>query len=116
MKFCAVVAIVPDDLEDDAIEAARRAGATGVTILAGKGIGGDTRKTFFGMTFEGSQSVLFMVVAKQISLPILKKMQGIMVDGTRSRGIAFTLPIDHITGIDMKQVLAFDKYVREEKS
>jgi hypothetical protein len=116
MKFCAVVAIVPDDLEDEAIETARAAGATGVTILAGKGIGGETRKTFFGMTFEGAQTVLLMVVAKQISLPILKQMRGLLVDGSRSRGIAFTLPIEHITGIDMKQVLAFDKYVREEQS
>lgn len=39
MKFTAVVVIAPDELEDTVIERAQRAGATGVTILPGKGIG-----------------------------------------------------------------------------
>lgn len=95
MKFSAIVVIAPEELEQQAIDDAKAAGATGITILSGRGIGGEAKKTFFGMTFEGSQSVLLMIVAKHLSLPILKKMQGLLVHEGKSRGIAFTVPIDH---------------------
>lgn len=114
MKFSAIVVIAPEELEQQAIDDAKAAGATGITILSGRGIGGEVKKTFFGMTFEGSQSVLLMVVAKHLSMPILKKMQQILIEDGKSRGIAFTVPIDHLTGIDMGQVMKFEQHLREQ--
>lgn len=114
MKFSAIVVIAPDELEEQAISQAKQAGATGITILSGRGIAADNRKTFFGMTFEGSQTVLLMVVAKHLSLPILKKMQALLLDDGDSRGIAFTVPIDHLTGLDMGQVMKFEQHLREQ--
>lgn len=114
MKFSAIVVIAPEELEQQAIDDAKAAGATGITILSGRGIGGEVKKTFFGMTFEGSQSVLLMVVAKHLSMPILKKMQQILVEEGKSRGIAFTVPIDHLTGLDMGQVMKFEQHLREQ--
>lgn len=116
MKFTAVVVIAPPDLEDTAIEVAQRAGATGVTILAGKGIGGQTKKTFFGLTFEGSQSVLLMVVGTHLATPILKALHEILVGGQNSHGIAFNVPIDHLTGIDTRQLVKFEEYMRREET
>lgn len=39
MKFSVLVAIVTEELKDKAIEVAKRAGASGVTILTARGIG-----------------------------------------------------------------------------
>lgn len=114
MKFSAIVVIAPEDLEQQAIDDAKAAGATGITILSGRGIGGEEKKTFFGMTFEGSQSVLLMVVAKHLSMPILKQMQQLLVQDGKSRGIAFTVPIDHLTGLDMAQVMKFEQHLRQQ--
>lgn len=114
MKFTAVVVIAPEELEEKVIKHAQQAGATGVTILPGKGIGGEARKTFFGLTFEGSQSVLLMVVGSHLTAPILKELHSILVSGTESRGIAFAVPIEHLTGIDMRQVVRFEEHLRRE--
>ena len=114
MKFTAVIVITPDELEDRVIEHAQRAGATGVTILPGKGIGGEARKTFFGLTFEGTQSVLLMVVGSHLTAPILKELHQVLVSGTESRGLAFAIPIEHLTGIDMRQVVRFEEHLRRE--
>lgn len=111
MKFCAVVVIAPDEVEQAAIDKARSAGATGITILTGRGIGDESRKTFLGMTFEGNQSVLLMVVAKQLSQPILKAVRGVLMEDGNSRGIAFSMGIDHLTGIDMSQVMKFEQHL-----
>lgn len=114
MKFTAVIVIAPADLEDTAIGVAQRAGATGVTILAGKGIGGEQKKTFFGLTFEGNQSVLLMVVGTHLATPILKALHEILVRDDNSRGIAFNVPIDHLTGIDHRQLAKFEEFMRRE--
>jgi len=114
VKFSAIVVIAPEELEQQAIEDAKAAGATGITILSGRGIGGEAKKTFFGMTFEGSQSVLLMIVAKHISLPILKKMQALLVSEGKSSGIAFTVPIEHLTGLDMGQIMKFEQHLHEQ--
>ncbi|MFB0833437.1 P-II family nitrogen regulator [Arthrobacter halodurans] len=114
MKFTAIVVIAPDDLEDRVIERAQQAGAAGVTILTGKGIGGEAKKTFFGLTFEGTQSVLLMVVGAHLAATILKELHRVLVGGTESRGLAFAVPIEHLTGIDMRQVVKFEEHLRQD--
>ncbi len=116
MKFTAIIVIAPDDLEDTVIEHAQKVGATGVTIMPGKGIGGEAKKKFFGLTFEGSQSVLLMVVGTHLSARILKAMHRILVTADGSRGLAFTIPIEHLTGIDLKQVVSFEEHLRREEA
>ena len=109
MKFVVVVAITPEELEEEAVQRAQAEGAAGVTVLAGKGLSAEARRTFFGLTFEGSQSVLVMVVARHVAMGILKGMRELLVRDGDSRGLAFSLPVEHIAGLDMEQVLAFDK-------
>lgn len=116
MKFTAVVVIAPEELEDKVIDRAHRAGATGVTILPGKGIGSEARKTFFGLTFEGTQSVLLMVVGSHLTAPILKELHQVLVKGTESRGLAFAIPIEHLTGIDMRQIVSFEEHMRRDET
>lgn len=98
------------------IKHAQRSGATGVTILPGKGIGGEARKTFFGLTFEGAQSVLLMVVGNHLTAPILKELHQVLVKDNESRGLAFAIPIEHLTGIDLRQVVRFEEHLRREGS
>lgn len=114
MKFSALVAIVPDDLEQTTIDKARDLGAGGITLLHGRGISNSAKKSFFGMTFDGSQSVLLMVLEKGLSLDILKAVQHILVDADgNSQGIVFTLPLEHLAGIDVNQVHKFEQHLKD---
>mgnify|MGYP001160540104 CR=1 FL=1 len=114
MKFVAVIAIAPEELEDEAVARAQAEGATGVTVLAGKGVSATARRTFFGLTFEGSQSILLMVVARHVAMGVLKALRELLADGDDSRGLAFSLPVEHVAGLDMEQVLAFHKRLNRE--
>lgn len=46
MKFSVLVAMLAEDLEEQAIESAKAAGAGGITILNGRGLGAEPKKTF----------------------------------------------------------------------
>lgn len=114
MKFSVLVAIVPEDLEQECIDAARDLGAGGVTAMGGRGISNTAKKTFFGLTYDGSQSVLVMVLEKGLSLDILKAIQHILMPEKKdSQGLVFTLPLEHLGGIDLSQVEKFEQHVKD---
>lgn len=114
MKFSVLVAILAEELEEQAIDVARRSGAGGVTILGGKGIGAKEKKTFFGLTVEGSQSVLVFVLEKKLSVQVLKNLSLELDLQTSSRGVVFTLPLEHIAGIDLTQIHQFEDRIKNE--
>jgi len=114
MKFSVVVAIVADDLEEKAIDSARKAGAGGVTIVSGRGIGAEQKKTFFGLTYQGSQVALICIVEKKLSIAIMKALTEDLDLKKNSKGVVFTLPLEHIAGIDTRQIESFTEHVRED--
>lgn len=114
MKFSVLVAILAEELEEQAIDVARRSGAGGVTILGAKGIGAKEKKTFFGLTVEGSQSVLVFVLEKKLSVQVLKNLSLELSLQTSSRGVVFTLPLEHIAGIDLTQIHQFEDRIKNE--
>ena len=114
MKFSVLISIVPEELEQDVIDAARELGAGGITVLDGRGISNVTKKTFFGFTFEGCQRVLVMVLEKGLSVEVLKRVQKILMpDGSSSQGLVLTLPLEHLGGIDLSQVEKFEQHLKE---
>jgi len=114
MKFAALVAILAEDLEEQAIDSAKNAGAGGVTILDARGIGTKEKKTFFGLTYEGSQSVLLFVLEKKLSVRVLKQMTRDLDLNSHSKGVVFTLPLEHIAGIDLQQLEKFESQIRDD--
>lgn len=115
MKFSVLVAIVPEDMEDTVVDTARELDAGGITIVSGRGISNQTKKTFFGLTYEGSQSVLIMVLEKGLSLSVLKAIQQQLRkdEDNSSQGVVFTLPLEHLGGIDLSQLEKFERHLKE---
>ncbi|MCC5809971.1 MAG: transcriptional regulator [Ectothiorhodospiraceae bacterium] len=114
MKFSALVAILAEDLEEQAIDVAKREGAGGVTILNARGIGAKEKKTFFGLTYEGSQSVLIFVLEKKLSLSVMKAISRELELVDHTRGVVFSLPLEHIVGIDTGQISQFEERLRDD--
>ena len=114
MKFAALVAILAEELEEQAIDSAKTAGAGGVTILDARGIGTREKKTFLGLTYEGSQSVLLFVLEKKLSVRVLKQITRDLDLNAHSKGVVFTLPLEHIAGIDLQQLEKFESQIRDE--
>jgi nitrogen regulatory protein PII len=112
MKFALLVAILAEELEEKAIDSAKKAGAGGVTILDARGIGGEEKKTFFGLTYEGSQSVLVFVLEKKLSVTVLKRITRDLDLAAHSKGVVFTVPLEHIAGIDVSQIERFEERIK----
>ena len=114
MKFSVLVAILAEEMEDQAIDIAREAGAGSVTLLDARGLTADDKKTFFGLTYEGAQSVLVLVLEKKLSLKVLKALTRELDLDNNPRGIAFTVPLEHLGGIDTRDVDQFSKHIEDK--
>lgn len=114
MKFSALVAILAEELEEQAIDVAKASGAGGVTILSARGIGAQEKKTFLGLTYEGGQSVLLFVLEKKLSLTVMKNITRELNLKTTSNGVLFTIPLEHIAGIDTGQITLFEEKIKDE--
>ncbi|WP_344682757.1 MULTISPECIES: P-II family nitrogen regulator [Actinomycetes] len=97
MSQKAVFVIIPDDQEEKAISLVEDAGATGVTALSARGVGRQSRKTFFGARFAGAQTALVMLLPEDKVKPIMSCLDEVIYDGDDSHGICFAVPVEQIS-------------------
>ncbi|MEY3001755.1 MAG: hypothetical protein RLZZ428_130 [Pseudomonadota bacterium] len=109
MKFTALITIIEDKDEEAAIESAKEAGAGSVTILHGKTIGLEEKKVFFGLTLEENVSVLLFVLPRKVALHVMRVLRKKFdLDNPEKSGMAFTLPLSHVAGLDTKELHKFE--------
>ncbi len=113
LDFSAVVIIVPKDKKDDALHAAREAGASGVTILNASGMGLAELDNIFRHTHEETDSLLLFIVPSMIVDGIIKEVIKKLHITSSGDGIAFCVPITHMKGISLRQEDLFEREVEE---
>lgn len=113
MKFTALIAILHDKNEEQAIKVAKKAGAGSVTIMHGKNIGLEEKKVFFGLTLEENVSVLFFVLPRKLSMKVMRALrEEFNLDDPDSLGVAFTVPLNHVAGLDTKELHKFEDDIK----
>ena len=112
-SFSAVVAIVPEGKADDAIHAAKDAGASGVTMMNASGMGLNDMENFYRHSAEESDKMLLFIVPSLVAQNIIDAVVKKLHITTSGDGIAFIAPISHLTGISMRQEDIFEKDIEE---
>ena len=115
LNFSAVIVIVPEDKKDDALHAAKEAGASGVTILNASGMGLAELDNIFRYSHEETDVLLLFIVPSMIVDNIIREIIRKLHITTSGDGIAFTVPISHMKGISMRQEDIFEHEVEELK-
>jgi len=101
MQFKLIVAFVEDNVTDEVMKAARRAGATGATIINNaRGEGINKQRTFFGMQLESQRDVLLFVVEEHLSRKILERIETVGgFDTDPGKGIAIQINVEDAVGV-----------------
>ncbi|HOS31446.1 MAG TPA: P-II family nitrogen regulator, partial [Treponemataceae bacterium] len=84
-----ITIIVNAGFADDAMDAARKAGASGGTILNGRGTGKAEDVSFFGITIVPEKEVLLILVEKGKSPAILEAVKNLECLTGPGTGIAY---------------------------
>jgi nitrogen regulatory protein PII len=100
MQFKVILASVKSGLADPIVDAAKAAGATGATIIQGRGTGLREAKTFFGLSLEAQTDIVMFLVAENMVTAILKAVSEAGKFHEPGTGIAFVLPVDQVVGLE----------------
>ena len=114
MQFKLIIALVNDDVTDKIIEAGRKAGARGATVItSARGEGLKQNKTFFGLSLEGHRDVLLFLVEEHLCRVILETISEVgEFDNTGGSGIAFSINVEDAVGVS-HQIQTLTKEVEE---
>lgn len=113
MRFKLILASVKTEISDRIVDSAKEAGATGATVIPGRGTGIREAKTFFGLTLEAQTDIILFLIEEHLVQNILDaigKSGELHKPGT---GIAFVLPVENAIGLE-SQMERFKKEVRDQ--
>jgi len=110
MMFSAVHVIVPHNSEQEALLAAKDAGARGVTLMKAHGMGLEMMDNFYNRLNSDStdSNMMFITPSKNVDTIIKSIMDKMDITGDGA-GIAFAYPITHLKGLTLTK-LDIDKY------
>ncbi|SFZ97575.1 Nitrogen regulatory protein P-II [hydrothermal vent metagenome] len=113
MKFTALIAVIQDSDEEEAIKVAKEAGAGSVTIMHGKNIGLEEKKIFFGLTLEENVTVLIFILPRKLSMKVMKALRSSFdLDNPENSGYAFTMQLNHVAGLDTDELHNFEDNIK----
>ncbi len=115
MHFKLLLVFVEDDKTDKVMKAARKAGATGATIINNaRGEGVKKSKTFFGLSLETQRDVLLLLVEEHLSRHILETIGEVgEFDTSPGTGIAVQIDVEDAIGVS-HQIQTLVKKVENE--
>ncbi len=114
MKFVSLVIITSSENEDKVKKIAKSGGASGATILQGRGTSSDEeKKSFFSLTFEGNQVVIIYVLEEKLSRNVLKQLHK-AIEEKGIDALGFIMPISHIVGLDRSLIKKFADSIKTE--
>ena len=101
----AIFCIVNRGFTDLVMNAARKVGAGGGTVIHGRGTGNKQREKFYGIAVSPEKEIVVIVVKKEIvdkGLLAINAEAGLESPG---QGIAFALPVSDYLGINLDNKL-----------
>ncbi len=103
VQFSAVHVIVPQEKEEEALLAAKDAGADGVTIMRAHGMGLDKMENFYNRLHSGEtdSNLMFITPTKKVERIIKKIMDELDLIG-EGAGITYSYPITNLKGATLK--------------
>ena len=108
-RFEVVLCILNNGFSEAAMDAARAAGARGGTIMHGRGTASKDAEKLFNITIQPEKEIVMILVACDIRDAVLKALYDAVGVNTEAQGIAFTLPVENVVGLNARKVKAEKK-------
>lgn len=113
MRFKIILAPVKTHITDSIVDAAKKSGATGATIIPARGTGIREAKTFFGLTLEDQTDIVMFLLEEHLVKAVLQAIRTAGEFHKPGTGIAFVLPVEQVLGLE-SQMERFKEEVREQ--
>ena len=97
--YSLIVSIVNRGYSDVVMDAARKAGARGGTILYAHGAGLNDEETFFGISIRPEKELVIILATNETRPTIMRAIVKCAGMDSEGAGITFSLPVTNVAGI-----------------
>ena len=94
-----IVCIVNTGFSDAVMDAARKYGARGGTVLHARGTANPEAESFFKIAIQPEKEMVMILVPREIKDDILHALYKSVGLNTEGQGIAFSMPVDSVVGL-----------------
>ena len=98
-KYELVVAVVEHGWRDQVMEAAKKADATGGTVLHARSLHEDDATSFLGIKLQGEKDIVVILSAYEKYKQIMHAINTAAGFQTEARGLIFSMPVDEFIGM-----------------
>ena len=111
MKFQheAIFCIVNSGYSEVVMEAAKKLGAKGGTVINARGTAPKDAESIFGITIQPEKEIVMILVPSSIKANVLHALYKEAGLDTAGQGIAFALPVDGVVGLTTEKAEKTDK-------
>ena len=95
----AIFCIVNSGQSDEVMDAAKKLGATGGTVINARGTASKEAETFFHITVQPEKEIVMILVPSKIKDSVLHALYTEVGLETKGQGIAFSVPVDGVVGL-----------------
>lgn len=100
IKRVMIAAVVNHGYSEEVMNAARDAGASGGTVVHGRGVGDESAMNFWGLGVQEEKEVILIVADAQSKLAIMQAIGEKCGMHSEAKGMVVSLPIDEVVGLD----------------
>ena len=97
-----IVLIVSEGYASAAMDAAKRVGANGGTLINGIGLGSEEATKFLGITIEPEKDVVLIITEKDKKKKVMQEVTDEVGLSHEGRGVCFSMPVDNVVGLTEK--------------
>ena len=102
-KYELIVIVANEGRTDQVMNAARAAGATGGTVLHGKGTGSQNPKKFYNVSIASEKEVILMVAQNDRKAAIMQSVLHHAGPDSEAGAILFPLPVSEVAGFGLME-------------
>ena len=99
----AIFCIVNSGYSEAVMDAAKKFGARGGTVLSGRGTANPDAEKLFEITVEPEKEIVMILVSAELKDKILSALYDEVGLNSPGQGIAFALPVDNVVGLSSPQ-------------
>ena len=97
----AIFCIVNSGHSEAVMDAAKKLGARGGTVINARGTASKHAETFFHIAIEPEKEIVMILVPTNIKNDILNALYDEVGLNTDGQGIAFSMPVDSVVGLSV---------------
>lgn len=101
-KYHLIITIVLEGHLEQVMNAAKKAGATGGTVIRGRGLGNKEAVKFLGFELEPGRELVLNIVEEKIKNKVMEEITKQVGIKTEGKGVCIALPVDSAIGFKEK--------------